>query len=372
MDTHFSSPLRNRGTSPGVGTSSTHMKPILSGGNSPEDLRPRLSVVLPLVAVCFLTIGFLLNDVLRPQPETPMPPSPREDPLESAGSRRKPTQPPGKPSSPFRSQMPLPTADFLEETPLPNDTNETVEAIPIQPPLVLPAPKTGQIQHATPLLIHAKTGTLIRGRVTLRGNPPPEREIPHDPTCKVRGKLMTRLYRKDPATSGLADVLVYIKEGMESRTYETPRTAATLMVAGCKFEPYVLSIQTGQSLRVGRFDLVPCTVHFTPSVPGNREATVPLLRSIGTTSVVFDQPELFLPVRCDSHPWMFAYVGVFRHPFHAVTGKDGSFQIPYVPTGTYTLEAVHRKAGQVSREISVIGIGEATLDFGLDVPPAGI
>ena len=95
-------------------------------------------------------------------------------------------------------------------------------------------------------------------------------------------------------------------------------------------------------------------------------------RKIVTPPVSFEQPGLFLQIRCDTHPWMFAYVGGSIPPFPAVTAKDGTFQIPYVPTGTYTREAVHRKAGQVSREISATGIGEVTLDFVLDVPPAGI
>ena len=350
------------------------MKPLQSGRHDLEDLRPRLNVVLPLLAVCFLTIGFLLNDVFRHGPESPMPSGPAENQLESAGSRRRPIQPPIKPSSPFRSQMPLPTAEFVEETPSPNETNETFEAVPVQPPFVLPIPKAVHLQQTTPLLIHAKTGTLIRGRVTLRGNPPPEREINLALISDVRRKdrLMTRFYRKDHATGGLADVLVYIKEGMENRTYQPPRSRILLRAIGGEFVPYIFGVQTGQEFWVSNSDPETLGIHFAPKTPGNREARLALLPNRLTSPVSFDQPELFLQIRSDNHGWMFAYVGVFNHPFHAVTGKDGSFQIPYVPAGTYTIEAVHRKAGQVSREISATGIGEVTLDTVLDVPPSGI
>ena len=49
--------------------------------------------------------------------------------------------------------------------------------------------------------------------------------------------------------------------------------------------------------------------------------------------------------KCDVHPWMTGYVAVTDHPFFAVTGDDGSFTIPNVPAGTYTIEAWHERFG---------------------------
>jgi hypothetical protein len=57
-----------------------------------------------------------------------------------------------------------------------------------------------------------------------------------------------------------------------------------------------------------------------------------------------DQAEVFVRFKCDVHPWMFAYVGVLPHPYHAVTDKDGNFKISGVPAGKYSLVAFHRKA----------------------------
>ena len=56
--------------------------------------------------------------------------------------------------------------------------------------------------------------------------------------------------------------------------------------------------------------------------------------------MTFARPETF-KVGCDVHPWMTAYVGVFDHPFFAVTGDGGRFEIQSVPPGTYTLVAWH-------------------------------
>lgn len=93
-------------------------------------------------------------------------------------------------------------------------------------------------------------------------------------------------------------------------------------------------------------------VHPTPSAPGNKEKNVAQFPN-KVDEFVFDNPESFLRFKCDVHPWMFAYVSVFDHPYFAVSGKDGSFTIKNVPAGKYTLEATHRKGGTVSKEIEV-------------------
>jgi hypothetical protein len=72
---------------------------------------------------------------------------------------------------------------------------------------------------------------------------------------------------------------------------------------------------------------------------------------------VFDQPE-FIRVKCDVHPWMTSYVGVFESPFFAVTGekigeKPGSYEIPKVPAGSYKLIAWHEQLGTVEKQIIV-------------------
>jgi len=64
---------------------------------------------------------------------------------------------------------------------------------------------------------------------------------------------------------------------------------------------------------------------------------------------------------------MFSYVSVFDHPYFAVTGKDGTFKIPNLPPGKYTIEAIHRKAGKSSQEITV-GADGKMVDFALEAP----
>jgi len=43
--------------------------------------------------------------------------------------------------------------------------------------------------------------------------------------------------------------------------------------------------------------------------------------------------------------WMRSYIAVFKHPFFAVTGVDGHFDLRNLPPGEYTVEAWQRKIG---------------------------
>jgi hypothetical protein len=70
-------------------------------------------------------------------------------------------------------------------------------------------------------------------------------------------------------------------------------------------------------------------------------------------SVTFKNKEV-VRVKCDVHPWMTAYIGVFDHPFFATTGKgEGSWAIEKVPVGKYTLVAWHEQFGEQRKTIEV-------------------
>lgn len=216
------------------------------------------------------------------------------------------------------------------------------------------------------------TAADISGKITLKGTPPPEKEIPLDPMCgalRPNEKLKTRFYMVGEG-GGLADVFVYLKSGVASK----PAPAGpppVLDQVGCEYVPYVMGLQANQKLLVRNSDPVLHNVHPTPSVAGNKEANVAQPMKSKDLEFVFANPEVLLRFKCDVHPWMFAYVGVVEHPYFAVTDKNGNFKISNVPAGKYVIEAVHRKthfSGKgITQEITV-GPETAKADFTIALP----
>lgn len=213
----------------------------------------------------------------------------------------------------------------------------------------------------------------ITGKITLKGKPAPEKQLPvaNDPFC---GKLFagkpiptTRFYVVD-ANGGLADVFVYLKEGVTSKP-APPAEPVKLDQKGCEYLPYVLGLQTKQKLLVSNSDPLLHNVHPTPTVAGNKESNRAQAANQAPLEYMFDNPEVFLRFKCDVHPWMFAYVGVVDHPYFAVSGKDGTYKIANVPPGDYVIEMVHRKthpSGKGTTQKMKVGPDGAKADFTIE------
>lgn len=161
----------------------------------------------------------------------------------------------------------------------------------------------------------------------------------------------------------LADVIVYLK-GVPSASTGASAAPVVLDQKGCLYTPQILAVQTGQKVIVKNSDPCVHNVHTMPTA--NPEANQVQMPNGADLTFTFDKPEPFLKFKCDVHPWMFAWVSVFDHPYFAVSGADGKFTIKNVPPGKYTLEAAHRKLGVQSAEIEVKDTG-ATQDFSFQV-----
>jgi hypothetical protein len=198
-------------------------------------------------------------------------------------------------------------------------------------------------------VLHTVTAADITGKITLQGNPPPEKELPLDPACgKLHDNKPTTRFYVVSAGKGLADVFVYLKDAKAGGALGKP---GLLDQKGCEYTPYVSGLQTKQKLLVRNSDPVLHNIHPTPAVAGNKEVNRAQLPKSPDLEFTFDNPEIMLRFKCDVHPWMFSYVSVVDHPYFAVTDKDGNFKIENVPAGEYTLEAVHRKAGTQSKKV---------------------
>lgn len=82
----------------------------------------------------------------------------------------------------------------------------------------------------------------------------------------------------------------------------------------------------------------------------------------------FMRPEQFMRVKCNLHPWESATVGVFAHPYFAVTDQFGNYEIRGLPPGTYKLVVWHRVLGEQEVDTTVSAGENRRLDFTFDVP----
>jgi len=209
----------------------------------------------------------------------------------------------------------------------------------------------------------ATAGTLT-GTIKFTGRKPARKpvDMSNDPACVEahHGKAYDESEVVNP-NSTLANVFVYVKTGLEGKQFPIPATPATIDQKGCWFTPRVLGIQVGQTLSVVNSDPVTHNIH--PMAEINREwnhsqgaGDEPLARK-------FTKPEVMIRVKCNIHSWMHAFIGVLDHPYYAVSDASGSFTIPNLPPGEYTLEAWHEKLGTQDQKITVSPSGKVNADF---------
>ena len=196
------------------------------------------------------------------------------------------------------------------------------------------------------------TAGAVTGRITFQGTPPPAEPInmASDPYCERQGAATTEAVRVGDGST-LQNVFVYVKDGLGDRAFPVPSTPVVLDQKGCRYVPHVLGIQAGQTLEILSSDNTLHNVHAMPE--NNREFNkAHQLAGIRHTHV-FSTREVMVPFKCDVHKWMNAYVGVLDHPYFAVTGADGAFELKGLPPGTYTIEAWHETLGTQTQTVTI-------------------
>jgi hypothetical protein len=79
--------------------------------------------------------------------------------------------------------------------------------------------------------------------------------------------------------------------------------------------------------------------------------------------VTFAREEVAIPVKCNIHPWMRSYIAVFKHPYFAVTDKNGNFELKNLPPGTYTIKAWHEKLGTAIQKVIIDASETKVVEF---------
>jgi plastocyanin len=166
----------------------------------------------------------------------------------------------------------------------------------------------------------------------------------------------------------LANVYLYVKSGPPAAMFAGGPTPAPVVMdqVGCKYSPHVVAVMRGGSVEFRNSDSTMHNIHTMPAA-GNQPIDVSQGPK-GTPQVKrFNQAEVMMPVRCNNHPWMNAFINVSATPFFAVTDADGHFVINGLPAGTYTLAAVHEKLGEQTMTVTVEPKKTANAGFSFSV-----
>jgi plastocyanin len=209
---------------------------------------------------------------------------------------------------------------------------------------------------ATP--IDPATVATINGTVKFDGPAPKASKIDmsQDPGCKGMNEA------ENVVVNGgdLANVFVYVKDGLGNRTFDVPKDPVVLDQSGCKYHPHILGVMAGQTVQIKNDDPTTHNIHPTPK--DNREWNESQPPSSPAIEKSFAREEIMLPVKCNQHPWMKMYINVVKTPFYAVTGKDGKYEIKGLPPGDYTIAFVQEKLGEQDQKVTVAAKDTKTVD----------
>ncbi len=197
------------------------------------------------------------------------------------------------------------------------------------------------------------TAGAVTGTVTLAGDAPEMSTIQMaaDPNCaRLHSEAVTNEFVVVGEGGTLANAFVYVKSGIEG-SFPPPSEPVVLNQEGCLYTPHVLGIQVGQTLQIVNSDETLHNIHAMPK--NNKEFNIGQPIKGLKTDKTFDNVEVMVPFKCDVHKWMNSYAGVLDHPYFAVTGLDGSFNIPDLPPGNYVVEAWHERLGTQEMNITV-------------------
>jgi hypothetical protein len=206
-------------------------------------------------------------------------------------------------------------------------------------------------------------GGTIKGRIQLTGPAPGNAVIRMgvDPMCSklYAGKRPLQESVVAGADGGLANVFVKL-EGSFPQT-PIPSDPVSIDQVGCVYVPRVVGARVGQTLRVRNSDRLLHNVHAV-STRGNGFNIGQPMAGMSYDFRLRDE-ESMLRLGCDVHRWMTSYVGVVNHPYFAVSGSGGSFEIGSIPPGAYTIRAWHEQYGTLDQPVRVKADATTTLNL---------
>ena len=211
----------------------------------------------------------------------------------------------------------------------------------------------------------------VAGTVTFDGEAPALRPIDMSAEAVCHEKHGGKSAANEALVLGpgntMANVMVWVSKGLPvGKTWPAPETPVVLDQDGCVYKPHVMGIMVGQTYRILNSDGILHNIHTLPKInPSINRGQPAAVKEMTTT---FPKPENMFQVKCDVHPWMTAYIGVFTHPFFSVTKPDGKFAISGLEAGTYEITAWHERLGTQTASITVGANETETQHFTFAIP----
>ena len=218
----------------------------------------------------------------------------------------------------------------------------------------------------------AAAASTITGIITFDGKAPALRPLAMDADPDCAKKHTAPVANEMLALGGgntMGNVIVWVSKGLPAgKTYPAPTTPVVIDQSGCQYKPHVMGIMVGQPYKILNSDGILHNIHTLPKVnPAFNRGQPATVKEMSTT---FAKAENVFQVKCDVHPWMSAYIGVYTHPFFSVTGTDGKFTISGLDPGTYELTAWHERLGMQTATVTVAANETKAQPFKFAVPAA--
>jgi plastocyanin len=208
----------------------------------------------------------------------------------------------------------------------------------------------------------ASTGQ-VTGTVKLDGTAPHQRgiDMSKDPTCAAahKDKPVTAENVVVGPNRGLANVVVYVSQGLSGN--EAPSSQPVqLEQKGCQYFPHVVAVDVSQHMKIVNDDQALHNIH--PQATKNASWNKSQTPGGPPIDVSWATEEIPVPVKCNVHPWMQAYIVVVKGPY-GVSDNSGSFKLDNLAPGNYTLTAWQETYGTQTQNVTVASDKPTTVNF---------
>ena len=211
--------------------------------------------------------------------------------------------------------------------------------------------------------VNAASPGQVTGTVKLDGIAPHQRgiDMSKDPSCAAahKDKPVTTEGVVVGTNGGLQNVVIYVSQGLAGN--EAPSSQPVqIEQKGCQYFPHVIAVNAGQHMKIVNDDQALHNIHPQPvKNPAWNKSQMPGGPAI---DIAWANEEIPIPVKCNVHPWMAAYIVVVKGPY-GVTDNTGSFKLENLSPGNYTLTAWQETYGTQTQNVTVAAGKPTAISF---------